>query len=61
MKTSVPFISLYLLWMATSRQHFTQHLAVGQKGHLKNPTGKGKKRPKPVVPKGFLFDPKPFD
>ena len=28
-----------------------------KKGYLKNPTGKRKKQTKPVVPKGFLFDP----
>ena len=28
-----------------------------KKGHLKNPIGKRKNRPKPVVPKAFLFDP----
>ena len=31
-----------------------------KKGYLKNPVGKRKNRPKPVVPKGFLFDPKPY-
>ena len=32
-------------------------LWVKNTGYLKNPIGKRKNRPKPVVPKGFLFDP----
>ena len=35
-------------------------LRVKNTGYLKNPMGKRKNRPKPVVPKGFLFDPRPY-
>ena len=31
-----------------------------KKGQLKNPIGKRENRPKPAVPRGFLFDPQPF-
>ena len=35
-------------------------MVVGQKYSVpKSPIGKGKNRPKPVVPKGVLFDPQP--
>ena len=37
------------------------YLAVNQKGHPKKPIGKRKYRPKPAVPKAFLFGPQPFN
>ena len=35
-------------------------MAMGQKRVPKNPIGKRNNRLKPVVPKGFLFDPNPY-